>query len=472
LLPALLIGFLVLHLYVFRRHGITAPDPDRAPTTTFWPDQVLRDGVACLAVLATVMLLAIYKGAELSSPANPTENYRAARPEWYFLFLFRFLKFEWVEEHGLAFGAIYVPGALMAILFLMPIIALWKWGHRFNQAFAWAMCGIIIGLTALAFYEDKNDPDHQAAIEKAHIESQRVMEIAGHPSSMIPVEGAVTMLPNDPLVQGPRLFAKNCAGCHHYNGLNGQNEKVMEAGTDAEGNAVQVESKPYAADLGNYGSREWMKSIITDYPNHFAALKNAKWYAEAKQKVEAGEEVTFIDPDEGEMAGWSNEYGKMLAEPENQESLDAIIEYFVGQAIEADAKGRKFDLVEYDKALAKKGEEILDQGMASEGVLADASCFGCHAKTPEEEGNTYPTLVNYGSKEWLKSFISNPGSDRHYGDKNQMPVYEGTLTERELELLVSWMTKDYAPTKLEPEKLKAQEPAWEPKKAASPTTAE
>ena len=34
-LPALLIAFLGMHIYVFRRHGITVPDPDRAPETTF-----------------------------------------------------------------------------------------------------------------------------------------------------------------------------------------------------------------------------------------------------------------------------------------------------------------------------------------------------------------------------------------------------------------------------------------------------
>lgn len=419
-----------------------------------------------------MLLLAIYRGAELSAPANPTENYRAARPEWYFLFLFRFLKFEWVEEHGLAFGAIYVPGALMAILFLMPIIALWKWGHRFNQAFAWVMLGIIITLTGLAFYEDKNDPDHQAAIEKAHIEAERVMEIASHPESMIPVEGAVTMLPNDPLVQGPKIFAKNCAGCHHFGGKNGQSEEVMEAGQDEEGNATQVEAKPNAADLGNFGSREWMKSIITDYPNHFAPLKNAPWYIEGKKKQDAGEDVTLLDPESSEMTDWSNEYGKMLLEPENKDALAAVVEYFVGKAIEADALHRQFEPRDYDKALATKGQEILEQALNSEGVLADASCFNCHAKTAEDEGGGYPTLVNYGSKEWLKSFISNPGAAKHYGEKNQMPAYEGKLAKRELDLLVRWMTRDYAPTKLGPEKLKAQEPALEPKGDTLPTEAE
>ena len=75
--------------------------------------------MACLGVLAVVMLLAIFRGAELSAPADPSEAYAAARPEWYFLFLFRFLRFHAVEQFGLAFGAIYVPGALMLVLVAM-----------------------------------------------------------------------------------------------------------------------------------------------------------------------------------------------------------------------------------------------------------------------------------------------------------------------------------------------------------------
>jgi ubiquinol-cytochrome c reductase cytochrome b subunit len=319
------------------------------------------------------------------------------------------------------------------------------------------MCGIIIGLTAMAFYEDKNDPDHQAAINRARIDAERTVELAGNPKTMIPPSGAMTMLANDPLIQGAKIFAKNCASCHHYNGFNGQNEKVRDLVKDAEGVTSSVDAKPMAADLGNFGSREWMKSIITDYPNHFAPLKNAAWYAEAKQQADAGEEVAFIDPDDGEMAGWSKEYGKMLLEPENKEALDAIVEYFVGNAIQADADDRQFQPEEYDEALAKKGEEILDQGMNSEGVLADASCFGCHAKTTEDEGGGYPTLVNYGSKEWLKSFLADPGNARHYGDKNRMPKFEGRFTDQELDLLVRWMRKDYLPTELGPDKV--QEPS-------------
>ena len=160
------------------------------------------------------------------------------------------------------------------------------------------------------------------------------------------------------------------------------------------------------------------------------------------------------------MASWSADYGKSLLKPENKEALDAIAEYFVGQAIEADQDSRIFEPREFDSDLAKKGGKILDDASNGEGPLADAgSCFDCHARTKDEEGSGYPTLVNYGSAEWLKSFISNPGADRHYGSKNKMPAYEGKLTERELDLLVRWLTGDYAPTELDLDQLHAQEPA-------------
>ncbi len=55
MLPALLVIFVAAHVAVFRRHGIAAKLPLKRPDQYFWPDQVLKDGVACLAVLARVL---------------------------------------------------------------------------------------------------------------------------------------------------------------------------------------------------------------------------------------------------------------------------------------------------------------------------------------------------------------------------------------------------------------------------------
>ena len=114
-------GFLGLHLYVFRRHGITVRDPLRAPQTTFWPDQVLKDVVACLAIMAAVLVLVIRThGAGLGAPADPAEEFNAARPEWYFMFLFQLLKY-FPGEYEI-WGAMILPGLILLVVFSMPMI--------------------------------------------------------------------------------------------------------------------------------------------------------------------------------------------------------------------------------------------------------------------------------------------------------------------------------------------------------------
>ena len=157
-LPGLLIGFLVLHVALFRKHGITTRKSTR-PDQHFWPDQVLKDAVACFAVLAVVLLLCFtgfftpheglspgeYLGAELAAPADPSEQFAAARPEWYFLFLFEMLKYftpetmgsEWLGNEFM--GAIVAPGLLMMFLFCMPFVGRWKLGHGFNVAMLLAL---------------------------------------------------------------------------------------------------------------------------------------------------------------------------------------------------------------------------------------------------------------------------------------------------------------------------------------------
>src|SRR6266850_5363107 len=52
LIPGMIVALLVGHIYLFRRHGLTAKEPRLRPDAAFWPDQVLKDSVACLAVLA------------------------------------------------------------------------------------------------------------------------------------------------------------------------------------------------------------------------------------------------------------------------------------------------------------------------------------------------------------------------------------------------------------------------------------
>lgn len=437
ILPAALVGFLALHIYVFRRHGIHVKDPAHAADTTFWPDQVLKDGVAALGVLAVVVGFAIFKGAELNPPADPAEAFEAARPEWYFLFLFRFLKFEAVEHLGLAFGAIHFPGILMTILAAMPILARWKWGHKFNLTYMWLVGGGAALLTIMAIVEDGKNDDHQMALREAERDSHRVRELAKSPT-MIPVEGAVSLLRNDPFTQGPRLFAKHCASCHRIDGHNGRG-RLIKVVVDKK----EAIAHPEATDLANFGTRDWMKAIVLDYSNHFQPLRNAQWYKNDVKAKADGKDVEFINLDESEMASAVAEYSKVLTKAENAEDLSAVVEFLVAQ------RGIAADKV--DAKLVARGKEILDGGKLKDGSELSQKCSDCHDKLGnefklEDSGDGVPDLAGYGSAAWLKAFLKNPGSEQFYGKKNRMPAYGDKLTEKELDLLVRWMTSDYYET--------------------------
>jgi len=596
ILPGLLVFFLVLHLAVFRRHGIHPKKLDHAPTTTFFPDQVLKDGVACLAVLAVVMLLAIFKGADLGAPANPAEAYSAARPEWYFLFLFQFLRFEEVEHYGLAFGAIYVPGLLMLIVVLMPIVGRWKAGHRFNVAFTWLMAIAIIGLTTLSFVTDARDEGFTLAVEEAERDAKRVKELAEGPNR-IPVEGAASLLKTDPFTQGPRLFAKHCASCHRYNGHDGTGRMVYEQLKGKDGNPIEGDDgkpqqfvvRPTAVDLGNLGSRDWFRSLLLDYKRHFAEVKHSTWYrsnaaareqhakiaerlkkaktavgkgkpdprqtgelraisaslielskrirgdalgqrlnrlqgdrgqlakeladaevarnslqqqlsadvevdqsllkslanklAEKKKTLAAkdaeikalrnemqspdlfktssgdpavvdrqnsriGEWLAMLfDPEASEMAAWydDEEALKSLNSDKNKADFENLIEFLVAES------GR--DDLSADKAKAAKGKTVFKSGKLTAGSVG--ICTDCHDSwketgdfTPSSRDFSYPDVTRVYSAKWLKSFISNPARTQFYGVKNRMPAYADRLSDRELDLLVRWLVRDYFPTRI------------------------
>src|SRR5207253_3051006 len=155
IIPGMIVALLAGHIYLFRRHGLTAKQPLKKPDAAFWPDQVLRDAVACLAVLATVLFFILRPrlfsphgapGAELGAPADPSEPYSAARPDWYFLFLFQFLKFFPGETE--VWGAIVIPSLLLGLMFLMPFIGRWQLGHRFNLGF---LCCLLAGAGLLTY---------------------------------------------------------------------------------------------------------------------------------------------------------------------------------------------------------------------------------------------------------------------------------------------------------------------------------
>ena len=107
ILPPLTALLIVWHVYLARRHGKA-----RAP--------VFKDTVAIFAWLAVLMGMAILARVPLGHMADPTDSSYIPRPEWYFLFLFQFLK--WFDGPLKVVAAVILPALAIVALILVPFI--------------------------------------------------------------------------------------------------------------------------------------------------------------------------------------------------------------------------------------------------------------------------------------------------------------------------------------------------------------
>jgi ubiquinol-cytochrome c reductase cytochrome b subunit len=467
-LPATLVLFLVVHLALFRKHGLHAKQPITRPDAMFWPDQVLKDAVAMLAVLAVVLGVILvpavrtmlaggavdwgHVGAELGAPADPAESYAAARPEWYFLFLFQFLKvFEGWGATGEFLGAIVVPGLVMGVMFLMPIIGNWRLGHRFNVAFTVAILAGAGLLTALALNEDYcslwidkatlaeaeklhaetggdeakmaaalgHDPAKIAAMRKqlvqleawrnshaflvasrrAQVEAERAVELAGRPER-IPPTGALDLVRRDPLLRGPKLFGlldgKDCASCHAY---------VDPAAADAPATFAAAS----AANLHGFGTTAWVRGLFD--PQRVAG---PEYFGNTAHKD--GDMVAYVRDEMTDREKWK------------PDEIEAVAVALAAEAGRPDA-GATADQVERGRALIADGER----------------CGGCHEFGGNGTGfGAAPDLTGWAGREWLVGIIANPTHERFYGDSNdRMPAFEKSMPREQIEILAAWMRGEW-----------------------------
>jgi len=470
-LPGALILMLVVHLALFRKHGLHAKRPFTRPDAMFWPDQVLKDAVAMLAVMAVVLGVILmpalramlagepvhagHLGAELGAPADPSLPYAAARPEWYFLFLFQFLKvFEGWGATGEFLGAIVVPGLIMGVMFLMPIIGNWRLGHRFNVAFT---LGVVAGaglLTAMALNEDyyalwvdkaplaeaqqlhdrtggdetklaaalggdaariavvrrqwrklekiRHSQAFLDAAKQARLDAARAIELAGRPEK-IPPAGMLELVRSDAKSQGPRLFAQHCASCHAH-------VDPRSPGADA------ILAKASAANLFEFGRASWMRGLLDP-----AQVAGPAYFGNTAHKE--GDMVSFVQGDLADADQWK------------KDDIEAVIVAMASEAGLADP-GVQPAMLERGRALVADGER----------------CGGCHKLGDNgTDLGAAPDLTGWGSRDWLVGIITDPTHARFYGDANdRMPSFgkaaEGAapmLSPQQIGLLADWLRGEW-----------------------------
>lgn len=160
----------------------------------FWPDIIYKDLLMSFALFILLIGLATFLGVKPEPKADPGDSSYIPRPEWYFLFLFEFLKFvpgeiEWV-------GTFLIPAAAVLALFALPFLdknhlRFWK-----NRLTGISIMGLVVlGMVGLTIRSVLTTPEQE--------------------------EGTAANTVIEQIVVGQELYGLYCVECHGPDGEGG-----------------------------------------------------------------------------------------------------------------------------------------------------------------------------------------------------------------------------------------------------------
>jgi ubiquinol-cytochrome c reductase cytochrome b subunit len=291
-------------------------------------------------------------------------------------------------------GTFVIPSSIALTLIILPLLDRLlpaKLAHFLACAFVLTLLGGASFLTVQALRSDANDSVFQAARKKADLARDRAMELASSPDVGIPPDGSAYLLRRDPLTQGRNVLEKKCLGCHFF---------------DGKGNG----EKQTASDLAHFGSREWIRGLLTNpsAPAYFGTVPACDGMAEWKK----GSKLTPKQLDD--VADFVASFAKIPADMTRDEWLNS------------------------PGVSTHPGLELFQK-----------DCGKCHAIDGLSDGGERdaPELFAWGSPQWITRMIRKPGAQDKYGYlkvEAQMPAFGADqLLQNDVDMVIRYLKEDY-----------------------------
>lgn len=91
-------------------------------TEAFWPNFLLKEWMIGAVFLVGYLCLTIAHPSPLERIADPTDTGYIPLPDWYFLFLYQLLKYQFASGPYTVLGAMVIPGLAFGALLLAPFL--------------------------------------------------------------------------------------------------------------------------------------------------------------------------------------------------------------------------------------------------------------------------------------------------------------------------------------------------------------
>lgn len=204
-----------------RVHSNIPPDYSAYPgkSEAFIPNFLLKEWMVGVVVLVGFLAWVIAEPAPLGYPADPTNAAFIPMPDWYFLFLYQFLKYPYVSQDYILLGTLGVPGIMFGGLLLAPFLDTGKERRFYRRPIASSLmiltlvsC-IYLTVTSWDHYQEMlaqngQTPEHHERAERAKDAYEKGQP---RPNYLKPKPVAALIEADDPIVE---LMEAQCMGCH------------------------------------------------------------------------------------------------------------------------------------------------------------------------------------------------------------------------------------------------------------------
>ncbi|GIP15113.1 menaquinol-cytochrome c reductase cytochrome b/c subunit [Paenibacillus montaniterrae] len=199
----------------------TPPDYTAFPgkSEAFIPNFLLKEWMVGCVVLVGFLVWVMAEAAPLGYPADPTNASFIPMPDWYFLFLYQFLKYPYVSQDYVLLGTIGVPAIMFGALLLAPFLDTGKERRFYRRPIASSL--MLLSLAAVTYltvvswshYQDQLEekgivPEHHERAEKVREALERGEE---RPSFLKTDATPALIEADDPAFS---IVEAQCISCH------------------------------------------------------------------------------------------------------------------------------------------------------------------------------------------------------------------------------------------------------------------
>ncbi|QAY66142.1 menaquinol-cytochrome c reductase cytochrome b/c subunit [Paenibacillus protaetiae] len=203
----------------------TPPDYTAFPgkSEAFIPNFLLKEWMVGCVVLVGFLVWTMAEGAPLGYPADPTNASFIPMPDWYFLFLYQFLKYPYVSEQYIVLGTVAVPAILFGSLLLAPFLDTGKERRFYRRPIASSLMFLsliaVVYLTMVSWHHYQGQleatntrPESVEREEKAREAAEKGQPAPSVNKGTTEEKKAAIVDPNDPAMA--IVKKANCVSCH------------------------------------------------------------------------------------------------------------------------------------------------------------------------------------------------------------------------------------------------------------------